>query len=138
MDQPITNNGASRKEAKAMFAGGCFWCMVSPFEEMPGIISVVSGYTGGHTVNPTYQEVCSETTGHAEAVQITYDPAIFPYEKLLDIFGSKSTLRMQAVSSMIAGNLIGQVFIIMMKSSENWRKLLDKSLKLAVASTGQS
>lgn len=60
--------------------------MVSPFEEMPGIISVVSGYTGGHTVNPTYQEVCSETTGHAEAVQITYDPAIFPYEKLLDIF----------------------------------------------------
>ncbi|WP_054026513.1 peptide-methionine (R)-S-oxide reductase MsrB [Bacillus sp. FJAT-28004] len=86
MDQPITNNGASRKEAKAMFAGGCFWCMVSPFEEMPGIISVVSGYTGGHTVNPTYQEVCSETTGHAEAVQITYDPAIFPYKKLLDIF----------------------------------------------------
>nr|WP_036720054.1 peptide-methionine (S)-S-oxide reductase MsrA [Paenibacillus harenae] len=86
MDQPITNSGAGRKEAKAMFAGGCFWCMVSPFEEMPGIISVVSGYTGGRTENPTYEEVCSETTGHAEAVQITYDPDVFPYEKLLDIF----------------------------------------------------
>lgn len=86
MDQPIINNGNGRNEAKAMFAGGCFWCMVSPFEEMPGIISIVSGYTGGHTVNPTYQEVCSETTGHTEAVQITYDPDVFPYEKLLDIF----------------------------------------------------
>ncbi|MEK3723886.1 peptide-methionine (S)-S-oxide reductase MsrA [Paenibacillus sp. FSL H8-0034] len=70
----------------ATFAGGCFWCMVSPFEELPGIIKVVSGYTGGHTVNPTYEQVCSETTGHAEAVQITFDPAVFPYTKLLDTF----------------------------------------------------
>lgn len=71
---------------KATFAGGCFWCMVSPFEELPGIIKVVSGYTGGHKENPTYEEVCSDTTGHYEAVQITYDPNIFPYEKLLEIF----------------------------------------------------
>lgn len=70
----------------ATFAGGCFWCMVQPFEEMPGIIGVVSGYTGGHTENPTYEEVCSETTGHAEAVQITFDPNLFSYEQLLDIF----------------------------------------------------
>ncbi|MCD9025499.1 peptide-methionine (R)-S-oxide reductase MsrB [Cohnella silvisoli] len=70
----------------ATFAGGCFWCMVTPFEELPGIVGVVSGYTGGHTVNPTYEEVCSETTGHAEAVQITFDPDIFPYSKLLDIY----------------------------------------------------
>ncbi|MFD0675379.1 MULTISPECIES: peptide-methionine (S)-S-oxide reductase MsrA [unclassified Paenibacillus] len=70
----------------ATFAGGCFWCMVSPFEEMPGIQRVVSGYTGGSTVNPTYEQVCSEMTGHAEAVQITYDPQLFSYEKLLDIF----------------------------------------------------
>jgi peptide methionine sulfoxide reductase msrA/msrB len=70
----------------ATFAGGCFWCMVSPFEEQPGIIKVVSGYTGGHKENPTYEEVCSETTGHYEAVQITYDPNIFPYEKLLEIY----------------------------------------------------
>jgi peptide methionine sulfoxide reductase msrA/msrB len=68
----------------ATFAGGCFWCMVSPFDELPGIIKVVSGYTGGHKVNPTYKEVCSETTGHKEAVQITFDPAIFPYKRLLE------------------------------------------------------
>lgn len=71
---------------KATFAGGCFWCMVSPFEEQPGIESIVSGYTGGHTENPTYQSVCSETTGHLEAVQITYDPDIYPYEKLLELY----------------------------------------------------
>lgn len=70
----------------ATFAGGCFWCMVSPFEEMPGIIKVVSGYTGGHTENPTYQEVCSEKTGHYEAVQITFDADVFPYKKLLEIY----------------------------------------------------
>lgn len=70
----------------ATFAGGCFWCMVSPFDELPGIVSIVSGYTGGHTENPTYEEVCSETTGHAEAVQITFDPLIFPYARLLELF----------------------------------------------------
>jgi len=70
----------------ATFAGGCFWCMVKPFDQMPGVIRVVSGYTGGHKPNPTYEEVCSETTGHAEAVQITFDPEILPYRKLLDIF----------------------------------------------------
>lgn len=70
----------------ATFAGGCFWCMVSPFDEMPGIEKVVSGYTGGHKENPTYKEVCSETTGHYEAVQITFDPDVFPYTKLLELF----------------------------------------------------
>lgn len=70
----------------ATFAGGCFWCMVKPFEEQPGIIKVVSGYTGGHKENPTYEEVCSNMTGHYEAVQITFQPDIFPYEKLLKIF----------------------------------------------------
>jgi peptide methionine sulfoxide reductase msrA/msrB len=70
----------------ATFAGGCFWCMVSPFDEQPGIIEVISGYTGGHTENPTYGEVCADTTGHYEAVQITFDPAIFPYERLLELF----------------------------------------------------
>lgn len=70
----------------ATFAGGCFWCMVSPFEEFPGIEKVVSGYTGGHKESPTYEEVCSHATGHREAVQITFDSQIFPYEKLLDIF----------------------------------------------------
>ncbi len=71
---------------QATFAGGCFWCMVKPFDEQPGIHAVVSGYTGGHTENPTYEEVCSETTGHVEAVQITYDPAVFPYKRLMELF----------------------------------------------------
>lgn len=70
----------------ATFAGGCFWCMVKPFDQMPGIKKVVSGYTGGHVKNPTYEQVCSGTTGHVEAVQITFDPAVFPYSKLLDIY----------------------------------------------------
>ncbi|UQZ35124.1 methionine sulfoxide reductase [Paenibacillus sp. PK3_47] len=70
----------------ATFAGGCFWCMVKPFDELPGIVSVVSGYTGGHTVNPTYEEVGTETTGHVEAVQITFEPELFPYERLLEIY----------------------------------------------------
>ena len=72
-----------RKEL-ATFAGGCFWCMVSPFEEQPGVYGIVSGYTGGHTENPTYEEVCSDTTGHYEAVQITFNPDVMPYEKLLE------------------------------------------------------
>ncbi|MCY9094320.1 peptide-methionine (S)-S-oxide reductase MsrA [Bacillus inaquosorum] len=76
----------SEKKEIATFAGGCFWCMVKPFDEQPGIEKVVSGYTGGHTENPTYEEVCSETTGHREAVQITFHPDVFPYEKLLELF----------------------------------------------------
>lgn len=71
---------------KAIFAGGCFWCMVEPFDELPGIESVVSGYTAGHTDNPTYESVCSGTTGHVEAVEITYDENIFPYAKLVELF----------------------------------------------------
>ena len=70
----------------ATFAGGCFWCMVKPFDEQPGIIQVVSGYTGGTKENPTYQEVCSENTGHYEAVQITFDPSVYSYEQLLDVY----------------------------------------------------
>ncbi|GHI00815.1 peptide-methionine (S)-S-oxide reductase MsrA [Neobacillus kokaensis] len=76
----------SQSFEQATFAGGCFWCMVSPFDEQPGIVEIISGYTGGHTVAPTYEEVCSNTTGHYEAVQIKFDPAIFPYEKLLQMF----------------------------------------------------
>lgn len=74
------------KTEKATFAGGCFWCMVKPFDSLDGIESVVSGYTGGEKPNPTYEEVCSNLTGHVEAVQITFQPEIFPYEKLLDVF----------------------------------------------------
>ena len=70
----------------ATFAGGCFWCMTAPFEELEGVVKVVSGYTGGHTENPTYKDVCSDTTGHYEAVQITFDPSVISYERLLEVF----------------------------------------------------
>ena len=70
----------------ATFAGGCFWCMVKPFDQQPGIKKVVSGYTGGHVKNPTYEQVCSETTGHLEAVQITFDPTVYSYESLVRLY----------------------------------------------------
>lgn len=71
---------------QATFAGGCFWCMEPPFESRPGVIRAVSGYTGGETENPTYEEVSGKETGHQEAVQITYDPEQISYEDLLQIF----------------------------------------------------
>ncbi|HWI54579.1 MAG TPA: peptide-methionine (S)-S-oxide reductase MsrA [Desulfobacteria bacterium] len=75
-----------REYEYATFAGGCFWCMVSPFQKVPGVIKVASGYIGGCKDNPTYEEVCSGTTGHFEAVQVTYDPTVVPYSKLLEVF----------------------------------------------------
>ena len=71
---------------RAIFAGGCFWCMVQPFDEQPGIYSVVSGYTGGHVKNPTYEQVCSHTTGHTEAVEIIFDPEVISYDQLVQIY----------------------------------------------------
>ncbi|BCS99003.1 peptide-methionine (R)-S-oxide reductase [Desulfoluna limicola] len=71
---------------KATFAGGCFWCMEHPFEKLDGVISVISGYIGGHKENPTYKEVSAGSTGHAEAVEITYDPTKVTYEELLEVF----------------------------------------------------
>ncbi len=70
----------------ATFAGGCFWCMEAPYEKINGVIDVVSGYTGGQTENPTYEQVSSGKSGHLEAIQISYDPGKISYEKLLDIF----------------------------------------------------
>lgn len=72
--------------ARAIFAGGCFWCMEEAFEKVPGVVAVVSGYTDGRTENPTYEQVASGLTGHTEAVEVAYDPAIVSYEKLLEVF----------------------------------------------------
>ena len=71
---------------QAIFANGCFWCTEAIFEELKGVASAVSGYTGGHTENPTYKEVCNGTTGHAECIQITFDPSIISYDELLEVF----------------------------------------------------
>ena len=76
----------NKATATATFAGGCFWCMVHPFDQLPGVISVTSGYTGGHTKNPTYEEVSAGGTGHFESVQIVYDPKKIGYGKLLDVY----------------------------------------------------
>jgi peptide-methionine (S)-S-oxide reductase len=73
-------------EETAIFAGGCFWCMVQPFDTQPGIISVISGYTGGYVANPTYEQVKNHETGHTEAVKITFDPTIISYERLVEIY----------------------------------------------------
>ncbi|MCG8472119.1 MAG: peptide-methionine (S)-S-oxide reductase MsrA [Desulfobacterales bacterium] len=76
----------AEERKKATFAGGCFWCMEHPFEKLDGVFSVVSGYIGGHDKDPTYKEVSAGKTGHAEAVEITYDPSTISYEKLLEVF----------------------------------------------------
>jgi len=73
-------------QAKAIFAGGCFWCMEPPFDKLPGVISTTSGYVGGQKRNPTYEEVSAGTTGHTEAVQVVYDPKKISYQKLLEVF----------------------------------------------------
>jgi len=72
--------------AVATFAGGCFWCMEPPFDKLPGVTATISGYTGGRAANPTYEQVSSGSTGHAEAVQVIYDPKKVSYEKLLEVF----------------------------------------------------
>jgi peptide-methionine (S)-S-oxide reductase len=73
-------------EETAIFAGGCFWCMVEPFDSLPGVLKVRSGYTGGTVPNPTYEQVASHQTGHTEAVKIWFDPEKMPYDKLVDLY----------------------------------------------------
>ena len=81
-----TNAMNTNKTESATFGGGCFWCMEAVFERLPGVRSVTSGFAGGHTANPTYEQVCTGTTGHAEVTQIEFYPAKISYEKLLDVF----------------------------------------------------
>ena len=81
-----TTSTAPIATAKAIFAGGCFWCVESDFDKVPGVLSTTSGYTGGSTVNPTYEQVSAKQTGHAEAVQIVFDPAKVSYAQLVEHF----------------------------------------------------
>ncbi|WP_280153056.1 peptide-methionine (S)-S-oxide reductase MsrA [Piscinibacter sp. XHJ-5] len=79
----LAGPAAAQTTAKATFAGGCFWCVEADFDKVPGVISTTSGYTGGRLANPTYEQVSAKLTGHAEAVEIVYDPAKVSYEQLL-------------------------------------------------------
>src|ERR1022692_515850 len=81
-----TESNPTNKTEIADLGGGCFWCMEAVFERLPGVISVTSGFAGGTTENPTYREVCTETTGHAEVTEIEFDPAKISYQKLLEVF----------------------------------------------------
>jgi peptide-methionine (S)-S-oxide reductase len=84
--QQETATMAKDGHAVATFAGGCFWCMEPPYDKLDGVLATTSGYAGGSTVNPTYQQVSAGGTGHAEVVQVTYDPAKVSYEQLLEVF----------------------------------------------------
>jgi peptide-methionine (S)-S-oxide reductase len=127
-----TMNTNTTSLAKATFGGGCFWCMEAVYKVMDGVQSVVSGYAGGHTKNPTYKEVCTGETGHAEVTQITYDPAKVSYEKLLEIFWAAhdpTTLNKQ-------GNDVGtQYRSVIFYSDEAQREAAVKS-KAALATSG--
>jgi peptide-methionine (S)-S-oxide reductase len=93
LDRVATISLAQTKDMKsssqletAVFGGGCFWCLDAQFKLVPGVMSVISGYAGGTTKNPNYEQVCSETTGHAEVVQVEFDPSVVSYEDLLRKF----------------------------------------------------
>ncbi|OYT18240.1 MAG: peptide-methionine (S)-S-oxide reductase [Nitrospira sp. UW-LDO-01] len=83
---PFVETTGASPSAKAYFAGGCFWCMEEAFEKVEGVVTVVSGYMGGTAANPTYEEVSAGRTGHAESVEVIYDPTKVTYQKLLDAF----------------------------------------------------
>jgi peptide-methionine (S)-S-oxide reductase len=121
----------SEQFEKATFGGGCFWCTEAVFQQLKGVESVVSGYAGGRLENPTYQAVCTGATGHAEVVQITFDPAVIPYTDLLEVFWKThdpTTLNRQ-------GNDIGPQYRSVIfchgeeqkKLAEHYKKKLDQS-----------
>ena len=114
---------------KATFAGGCFWCMEDAFQKIEGVIEAVSGYTGGHKENPTYEEVSSGTTGHYEAVQITFDPSKISYEDLLSLFWRQVDPRMRKGSLRIEGHNTGLLFFITTRSRNSWQINPNKSWK---------
>tara|TARA_Y100000741_G_scaffold300696_1_gene242077 strand:- start:22 stop:597 length:576 start_codon:yes stop_codon:yes gene_type:complete len=82
----IDLNSFALENKKAYFAGGCFWCMEESFDKVDGVLSSISGYSGGHLKNPTYQDVIYKDTGHVEALEVTYDPKIVTFDKLLDVY----------------------------------------------------
>jgi len=124
MNAAPETNAAPKKLEVATFGGGCFWCAEAVFQRIPGVKSVTSGFAGGATANPTYEEVCTGTTGHAEVIQIQFDPAVISYDKLLEVFWEAhdpTTLNRQ-------GNDSGtQYRSIILYSDESQRAAAEKS-----------
>ncbi|WP_326866564.1 peptide-methionine (S)-S-oxide reductase MsrA [Apilactobacillus kunkeei] len=110
----------------AIFAGGCFWCMVEPFDQQPGIESVISGYTGGNVANPTYEQVCSHTTGHTEAVEITFDPEVISYKDLVEIYWRQTDPTDASGQFQDRGDSYRPVIFV---NSEEQRKIAEESKK---------
>ena len=125
------SNSNDKNHKTATLGTGCFWCTEAIFQNLEGVISAVSGYSGGHVENPTYEEVCSKTTGHAECVQVTYDPSVIGYEELLEVFWrvhDPTTLNRQ-------GNDVGpQYRSIIFYHDEKQKAIAEKSLKETEAS----
>ena len=127
----MNSDNNKNSPAIATFGTGCFWCTEAIFQNVNGVITVVSGYSGGHVVNPTYEEVCAKHTGHAECVQITYDPSKVSYEELLEVFWrvhNPTTPNQQ-------GNDIGpQYRSVIFYHDELQKSIAEKSLKETDAS----
>ena len=121
----------NKKIETAIFAGGCFWCMTRPFDQMPGIISVRSGYTGGDVENPTYEQVKSGTTGHTEAVKIVFDKTIISYEELLEIYWHQTDPTDAAGQFQDRGSNYRPVIFV---KNETQRQAAELSLKNLIAS----
>ncbi|MDV3749905.1 peptide-methionine (S)-S-oxide reductase MsrA [Elizabethkingia anophelis] len=122
----VKQNKMENKLAYATIGGGCFWCVESCFNMLKGVDSVISGYSGGHKANPTYEEVCTGDTGHAEVVQIAYDPAVISYKQLMEVFlflHDPTQLNRQ-------GNDIGtQYRSVVFYNSEEQKKETEEALK---------
>jgi peptide-methionine (S)-S-oxide reductase len=89
MNEPTSGTSPTttpQAKAVATFGSGCFWCTEAVFQQLNGVLTVVSGYTGGHTANPTYEQICTGSTGHAEVIRVEYDPTIVSYAELLEVF----------------------------------------------------
>jgi peptide-methionine (S)-S-oxide reductase len=126
------NHNPEKTTQFATFGAGCFWCIEAIFQRLPGVVAVVPGYAGGETENPTYQEVCSGVTGHAEVAQIEYDPAQVPFTKLLEVFWQShdpTTLNRQGAD---VGTQYRSVIFF---HDEAQREAAEES-KLAVAASG--
>ncbi len=82
----MADNGKEKKYEVSHLAGGCFWCLEAVYDELKGVVDVISGYSGGHIANPSYEAVCTGKTGHAETVQVTFDPQVVSYRQLLEVF----------------------------------------------------